>query len=1014
MIRLSTLLLNFGIWAVLVVYQGNVAHAAATLTVCAIGCDYTTIQAAIDVAAPDDTISVAAGTYVENLSLYDKRLTIAGADAKTTILSADHVGRPLFLYANSTLTLTNVTVRDGLVTDNQGGGIHNDGRLTIDASHIISNSASVAGGGIANFGTLLIHRSVISDNYAFLGNGGGIVNGGRLTVTVSAIVGNHAKARGGGVYHSVGIFTLTNSTVSNNKGDVSGGGIANFDWMSSTNSTISANTTHGAGGGIVNGGRLQAANLTLADNHAGDGNSLYNSGTLTVANTIMADSAAGKNCTNWGIVISLGANLESDAFCGFTASGDLVKTDPLLAPLADNGGATQTHALLPSSPAIDAGSSACPPPTTDQRGVPRPAGSACDIGAFESDRTASMSFTWPVWARTARIAGAYFAPDASDAEINARLDELAAQQVSVVLADSPWGEEYAVWVDDDKFAAVQAVIAKVVQKAHARGLKVVLYQTGLELLSEPARNPGLEHPEWAQLALDGAPLLFNDIRNEDEHWLEPGVWDLWVSPCAFQAHALDRVRGMVATGIDGLWVDQVYLQSSIGAHDDLWPSSDPCSATAFKGATGVDLPAAENWDDFTFQRWIIWRHTQIVDFLLAEKAAAREVNPSLVFLNENSSVDAGRATYVANDPAGYLAHPDMSTGHEIETIGDRMDQGETGMKFATLAQWLAFRTMVAFARGADVGKPSWILTYGYEPRDSAQLAGLVLAEGANFYETKGPEMAETVSATYRTQLFNWIATHEAALYTGESMAEVGLLYSPRTRDLVDTVSGEPYDVQDSTHFAAYRQTAHLLYQAHIPFDIVIDTNTDRFGRYRVLIAPEVQAMDDSTIAALSHFTGTLLTTGDTGLYDAWLHDRSPDVIAQLHPIHFAAPDAQLVAAANTYLLTTTAPSSVQIGLQRQGAGASILLVNTAPSPAPAFTLNLRLTGLTQSANAALSTLDGKTITIPFTLTASGLAIQLEAPAGIDHLALLTVTANNRSDAQGGNPAAQTWLPLIAY
>ncbi|MCB0085616.1 MAG: hypothetical protein KDE47_31960, partial [Caldilineaceae bacterium] len=126
---------------------------------------------------------------------------------------------------------------------------------------------------------------------------------------------------------------------------------------------------------------------------------------------------------------------------------------------------------------------------------------------------------------------------------------------------------------------------------------------------------------------------------------------------------------MVATGIDGLWVDQVYLQSSIGPHDDLWPSSDPCSAAAFKSATGLNLPVTEDWDNPIFQRWILWRHTQIADFLLAEKAAARLVNPDLVFFNENASVDAGRATYVANDPTIYLPHPDMSTGHEIETIG---------------------------------------------------------------------------------------------------------------------------------------------------------------------------------------------------------------------------------------------------------------------------------------------------------------------------------------------------------
>ncbi|MEZ4656208.1 MAG: choice-of-anchor Q domain-containing protein [Caldilineaceae bacterium] len=832
--RLSLLL-----WLPLLFLQTHAAHAR-TLTVCASGCDYTNIQSAMDAAAPHDVINVAAGNYREHLALYDKQLTINGAGADATILNGENEDRVLFLYANTALTLTNVTVRNGRIKDNQGGGIYSDGVLTLDASRVISNSASVSGGGLANFGRMIIGNSVITGNDTPFGNGGGIVNGGGLTVTNSTIAANHAQTRGGGIYHSGGVLTLTNSTVANNYGDFGGGGVASFDRMHSVNSTISGNFTEGAGGGIINGGRLFLTNLTVADNHAGDGNSLYNSGTLTTTNTIMADGSppnvdVGKNCTNWGVVASLGGNLESDANCGFNAPGDLTRVDPRLAPPANNGGVTQTQALLPDSPAIDAAVN-CPPPATDQRGAVRPAGVHCDMGAYESDLLTEADFTWPTWARTARIAGAYFAPADSDAAIDAQLDVLAAQRVSVVLADSPWGEQYATWVDDAEFAKDKALLARIVPKAHDRGLKVVLYQVGLELTSPPERNPGLEHPAWAQLSLAGEPVLFNDVSNEEEHWLDTGTWDIWLSPCApstppsgapisFRQLAFERVSDMVTTGIDGLWVDQVYLQSSVGHHDDLWPSSDPCSAAAFKAATGYDQPDTENWDDPAFQRWIVWRHDQIADFLLAEKAVARAVNPNLVFFNENSSVDAGRSTYVADDPTSYLGVPDMSTGHEVETIADRMDEGETGMQAATLDQWLAFRTMIAFARGADVGKPSWILTYGYAPRDSAQLAGMVLAEGANFYETKGPQMADTVDGAFRTQLFGWMADHESALYSGDSVAEVGLLYSPRTRDLLDSVSGEPYDVQDAVHFAAYRAAANLLYRAHVPFDVVIDTNT---------------------------------------------------------------------------------------------------------------------------------------------------------------------------------------------
>jgi hypothetical protein len=78
----------------------------------------------------------------------------------------------------------------------------------------------------------------------------------------------------------------------------------------------------------------------------------------------------------------LGHNLSSDATCGFNNVGSLNNTDPMLGPLTNNGGPTLTMALLPGSPAIDAGDSSAAP-ATDQRGFPRPAGLASDIGAFE-------------------------------------------------------------------------------------------------------------------------------------------------------------------------------------------------------------------------------------------------------------------------------------------------------------------------------------------------------------------------------------------------------------------------------------------------------------------------------------------------------------------------------------------------------------------------------------------------------------------------------------------------------
>jgi uncharacterized repeat protein (TIGR01451 family) len=121
---------------------------------------------------------------------------------------------------------------------------------------------------------------------------------------------------------------------------------------------------------------------TIAHN-TGQGVRNFNS-EATLRNTIVASNTAA-NCQ--GAMTSAGHNLSSDGSCSFSAPGDLNTTNPLLGPLADNGGPTATHALQPNSPAIDAGSPDCPPPATDQRGIIRAQGPACDIGAYEATAT---------------------------------------------------------------------------------------------------------------------------------------------------------------------------------------------------------------------------------------------------------------------------------------------------------------------------------------------------------------------------------------------------------------------------------------------------------------------------------------------------------------------------------------------------------------------------------------------------------------------------------------------------
>ncbi|MFC2105633.1 choice-of-anchor Q domain-containing protein [Candidatus Bipolaricaulota bacterium] len=277
-----------------------------------------------------------------------------------------------------TLQLINSTVSDNDAFD--GGGIYNDGTATLVNSTISGNSGSLWGGGLLNEGKATLARCVVENNTSEFG--GGFINAGELSLTGCTTYGNSAvedTVVGGGV----------------------GGGIYNYGPAQLTNCTISDNSATNVAGGIYNDDEVSLNNVTIAGNTAGtDGGGIYvdTSDGVELKNTLIADNTAttGPDCA--GTLTSFGHNLIGDNDgCTFTpTTGDLVGTstdpiDPLLDPLQNNGGPTETHSLLSGSPAIDAGSCSDlngDPITADQRGYPRPSplGGNCDIGAYEAEQ----------------------------------------------------------------------------------------------------------------------------------------------------------------------------------------------------------------------------------------------------------------------------------------------------------------------------------------------------------------------------------------------------------------------------------------------------------------------------------------------------------------------------------------------------------------------------------------------------------------------------------------------------
>lgn len=345
-------------------------------------CSLREALAAADADPPGDVVNVPAGTYTAAMvvgnGVYGPHgtYTIVGAGAGKTIIDGGQLGRVFAFYG--AITVRGVTVTGGqapLAGCSCGGGfeVRQGGFLTLENSIVEGNSAPGGGGGI----------DVDSDSKAILRN-----------VVVRQ---NTAPDIGAGinvepVSGDTGTLDMTNVTISGNTttNGASGAGLANAGLTTATNVTISGNASADAGGGILNlaSGTLTINGGTLANNIApGLGAGIRNlgvGGAVTLRNTIVADRVA-NDCSSPSppAVASQGHNLALGTSCALTAPGDLPSTDPHLAPLADNGGnGLPTHALAAGSAAIDAGdNAACI--ATDARGLSRPSGVQCDIGAFE-------------------------------------------------------------------------------------------------------------------------------------------------------------------------------------------------------------------------------------------------------------------------------------------------------------------------------------------------------------------------------------------------------------------------------------------------------------------------------------------------------------------------------------------------------------------------------------------------------------------------------------------------------
>jgi hypothetical protein len=343
----------------------------ALLIVTALGIAQPTLPAraatTITVTNPDDNITAGNGCSLR------EAIVNANNDAQTHPDCPAGTGNDTIVFS-ATLGTATFTLASALpvISDTDGLTINGVGdRITINGN----NAFRVLEVG---FGATLTLQNLTLANGS--GVGGGVYNSGTLTILTSTFKNNDGldPGAGGGIFNNSGTVTITNSTFAGNAATNGGAIYNNTGTVTITNATIFANSIWGAGTGIV-----------------------YNNGIMTVKNTIIANGAGASVCAGNAFEPASTNNLTDDTTCGATFTQKTL-LELALTPLANYGGSTPTFGLTTASAAFNAANgAACP--TTDQRGVARPQGLQCDIGA--SELKISLTFTPPSIIFPSQLAG---------------------------------------------------------------------------------------------------------------------------------------------------------------------------------------------------------------------------------------------------------------------------------------------------------------------------------------------------------------------------------------------------------------------------------------------------------------------------------------------------------------------------------------------------------------------------------------------------------------------------------
>jgi len=564
--------------------------------------------------------------------------------------------------------------------------------------------------------------------------------------------------------------------------------------------------------------------------------------------------------------------------------------------------------------------------------------------AYSSVATAAQPDAFNNWAKTAKIGGAPVYVGMSDATLDTMLDTLKAQHVTVVEADS----DLSNYLSDAQFELELALMRKVADASHIRGMRVVWYIPALEVNTLNGNNientMAKDHPDWLQIGLDGQPNVFYGGGGQ-VFWVPDDAESAWMSPSStgYREYFFNRIKKMVTTGIDGVWAD-VPIYADFG--NTQWSDFNPEAVALFESQTGLPIPTSANWNNTSWKRWIHWRHQELARFLTDLTSEARSVNSEFSIYAETLPTDYNGGTIYGLDAAFFKGVEGLTSVWEVDTMSNNV-----GMRNARTDDWISFISALKYARAATGEKPSWTFTYGVNEDDAQQVMTQAMIAGNNPYELKVPEMATTVSNAFRTRMFNWSKVNAPYLFDTESAATTGILYSSASRDYVDQFQGLGMfattdggsdelwwaentidSVYSRDYLAEHRGVLKVLVNEHIPFNILIVPEQAELNKYQTIFLPNVEAISDAEAGRLRAFVsqgGHLIVTGPnpTGM-DEFGNNRSSYALSDL--LGFDIGDTQPTSKVQNYGAGKTHYFSTRLGkeyLTNNSASARTQLAN---------------------------------------------------------------------------------------